>query len=154
MKGTTKRAKFNRAVLAYTFGRISPKSKSTPVMASISTTKVNSGLQSSGEKKVLSKNVDRITIPTFTKLLDIKMVPSNSSGFTSNVLILLCFGVSSSSSSSSPAPNEKNATSEPEIKADKRRRIMSTTMKATPVIEASMVKNCRIVLGGSVSNLW
>jgi hypothetical protein len=26
-------------------------------------------------------------------------------------------------------------------------------MKATPVIEASMVKNCRIVLGGSVSNL-
>jgi hypothetical protein len=30
---------------------------------------------------------------------------------------------------------------------------MSTTMKATPVIEASMVKNCRIVLGGSVSNL-
>jgi hypothetical protein len=30
---------------------------------------------------------------------------------------------------------------------------MSTTMKATPVIEASMVKNCRNVLGGSVSNL-
>lgn len=123
-------------------------------MASISITKVKNGLQSSGEKKVLSKNVDRMTIPTFTKLLDIKMVPSNSSGLFKSALILLCLGVSSSSSSSSPAPNEKKATSEPEIKADRSKSKMSTTMNAIPVMaEVSMFKNCSSVLGGSVSKL-
>jgi len=31
--------------------------------------------------------------------------------------------------------------------------MMITTMKATPVREASMFKNCKSILGGSVSNL-
>jgi len=91
-------------------------------------------------------------MPTFTKLLDINIVPSNSSGWLNNSLMWLCFVDSSSSSSSSPAPREKNATSEPEIKADKSNRAISTTMKTTAVmVEASMVNNWSSVLGGSVS---
>jgi hypothetical protein len=31
--------------------------------------------------------------------------------------------------------------------------MMITTIKATPVREASMFKNCKSILGGSVSNL-
>ncbi len=74
--------------------------------------------QFSGEKYSFNKNEDRITIPTFTKLFVISMVPSNSSGCSQRLFIFSFSALFSSRLSKSDAFDEKNATSLPEISAE------------------------------------
>ena len=74
--------------------------------------------QFSGEKYSFNRNEDRITTPTFTKLLAINMVPSNSSGCFSKLFILSFSALFSSKYSKSEALTEKKATSHPEIRAE------------------------------------
>ena len=104
---------------AYTFGMISPKRSSKKV----TTTMVNKKGTHAGEllksRIALVKYVEIITIPTFTKLLTISMVANKCSGFFSNfntsILFLLFFVFRLSKLA---GDKEKNATSEPEIKAE------------------------------------
>lgn len=112
-------AKCSFDALAYTFGKISPKSNNTPVMAKISTTNVSRGLQLSGEKKLFNKYVDTMTIPTLTKLLEMRMVANRWSGSSRSSNIFCWRGSLSSISSRSAGVMEKKATSDPEISADK-----------------------------------
>ena len=68
-----------------------------------------------------------ITIPTLTKLLDIRIDPSNLSGISINFKIRFVFLLFSRLSlSTSEGESEKYATSDPEISAEKIRSMIST----------------------------
>ena len=64
------------------------------------------------------KKADKITIATFIKLLAINIVANSLFGFCNNCKTSLC-NLSLSISSISVGLNEKKATSDPEIKAEK-----------------------------------
>jgi len=68
-----------------------------------------------------------ITIPTLTKLLDMRIDPSNLSGISINFRTRLVFLLFSRLSlSKSEGESEKYATSDPEISAEKTRNRIST----------------------------
>ena len=70
--------------------------------------------------KILSvRKVESITMPTFTKLLVIRMVAKSFSGFSKRLITLNPFpSLSSNSSFLFEGDSEKKATSEPEINAE------------------------------------
>jgi len=114
-----KSEKFSEYFAAYTLGIISPKRSSK----NVTTTIVNKNGTHEGEllkSKIASvKYVERITIPTFTKLLTMSIVANRCSGFFNNfktsILFLLFFVLSLSRLI---GEREKKATSEPETSAE------------------------------------
>ena len=100
-------------------------------MLKISTRNTAKVDQFSGEKYSFNKKEDRITIPTFTKLLAINMVPSNSSGCFNKLFILSFSALFSSKLSKSEAFNEKKATSLPEIRAEQIKSNNKTQLSIT-----------------------
>lgn len=133
-------------------GKISPKSKIRKVTTTISITKPSTGLVVKSNA-VCTVNADKITMPTFTKLLLISMVASNSRGFSSRAIIIcsllfLEFRISSFAE----AESEKNETSEPEIKPEKRSKTAIATKSGAikTRLKSELIMLSR-KLGGSVS---
>lgn len=100
-----------------------------------------------------------ITIPTLTKLLDMRIDPSNLSGMSINFRMRLVFLLFSCLSLSiSEGESEKYATSDPEISAEHIRSRISTVnqikkmgLKGWKVI--LLLISCNHKLGSSVSKL-
>lgn len=86
--------------------------------------------------------VDRITILTFIKLFEIRIVASNSFGLVRSLSISLSFLPDLTlSDSRSEGESEKNAVSDPEIRPEKNNSI-TNTIKAMIVSVLNPKKNC------------
>ncbi len=109
---------FNGSLLAIIFGMISPKSRITEVIPITSSNRPNMGFTD-----ILNtcdtRNVDRITMETFTKLLAIKIVANKVLGlslsFNMRISLLLLLILNDSRLR---GVSEKNAVSDPEMSPD------------------------------------
>jgi len=101
-----------------------------------------------------------ITIPTLTKLLDMRIDPSNLSGISINFKIRLVFLLFSRLSlSTSEAESEKYATSDPEISAEHIRSRINTVNQTKKIglkgwkVILLLIISCIHEQGSSVSKL-
>lgn len=97
-------ATFTRARLAYSFGMISPNRRMMNVTTMTCMTNPSIGL-SEKSNRVLMRYADRMTMPTFTKLLDTSMVANRRLGFLCRLYAFSC--PLSFSSLSCPGVSEK-----------------------------------------------
>ena len=111
-------ANFKLFLLAYTFGKISPKSKIKNVTTTTSTTNFNTG-DAIDENICSLKYANKITIPMLMKLFATKIVANSFFGRSNrDAIIWIRFALSSPMSLISDLVNENKATSAPEINAE------------------------------------
>lgn len=143
-------------LLAYTFGRISPNSKIRKVTTTTSTRNLKSIPRNTAFSFPKNSSVTDSKINTMAMLMVLfatRIVAKSFFGFSSRLTTIFCFtdlfplvGIRSE------GVREKNATSAPEISAEKQSKINITS--TLMVWERSMVEIRKIKLGGSGSKCF